>query len=377
MTLDEIRQPLTIVRTPPSRGPLVGALVLAAVLILGLGVGLLQGPSPTTTAEIGAPPPASSVALGDGHIWPETPSALSEIDLAVAFARELLGWETAAGQAIQGDGSESGTWVRVQRNVPVEVELLDVFVATLPDGGNVVMRVGTPWARGMDLVEVADGVRAPLLRIAGDLHAEGLLRLADGEYVFETAPVTVGGNPALFFPGIDVGSVSSGLIRYLNQDGTVHAAVGDVFTTVSAADTQTLSCVVTVPSANTPGPIVNGASLAAPDGMAWVGGPGLATFLPIGGAVWENLPVKGELRTQKFFLWAEGYDWVAEPEPDLQIVARPGEPTQPEAVTSVSNGSRGDWGSFMVVGVDLAPGCWTVDLEYEGAQLTFTVEVAE
>ena len=374
--LNDIRQPLTTAIRPRPFGPLVGAVVLVSVLIVGFGIGLLQGPSPSTTVEAGAPPLLSSIALGEGHLWPEKPSELSEADLAVAFARDVLGWESAAGQLMQGEVSEAGTWVRVQRNIPVEEELLDVLVAPVPEGGNVVMQVGTPWARGMDLTGEAGGLQTSLLRISGGLRAEALLRLESGDYLSGFAPVTVGGDPAISFPGVDFEAVSSGLVRYLTEDGSVHAAVGDVFSQSPASEPNP-ACAVTVPDVNVAGPLVNGDPLPAPEGMAWIGGSQLATFLPANGAVWENLPAKGEFRTQKLFVWAEGYDWVAEPEPNLSVVASPSDPTQPNAVTSVSNGSRSDWGSFMVVGVDLVPGCWSIELEYNGDALDFMVRVSE
>ena len=374
--IDEVSQQSVAPSTVRRNGPLVGVGVLAVVLLVGLGLGLLRRPNTSTVLPAATTPPTSSITLGDGHLWPETPSQLSEVELAVAFARDVLGWEMAAGQAIFDDVSAEGSWIRVQQNVAVEEELLDVLVATAPEGGRVVMRAGTPWARGMELESDEAGVRVSLLRIAGELRAEALLRLDNGEYATASAQVTVGGDPTVSFAGIEPGSVRSGIVRYLNPDGSGYAAVGDAFEFPSGGE-EALSCDVTVPENETSGPVVGGVPLPAPQGMAWVGGPGLATFLPAGGARWEDLPVSGERRTQKLFLWAEGYDWIAEPNPELLIDARPLDSTAPPALTSVSNGSRADWGSFMVVGVDLAPGCWTVDLEYKGSLLTFTVEVAE
>ncbi len=136
-------------------------------------------------------------------------------------------------------------------------------------------------------------------------------------------------------------------------------------------------CQFTIPTGN--GPSVNDGVLPPPQSTGWHGGPELTTFLPVEGAVWADLPVTGERRTQKIFVWADGYDWIEEPNPSLEIDVRQadGGTDLPLPSTAVSNGSRADWGSFMVVGLDLAPGCWEVELDYRGSVLEFIVEVLD
>lgn len=113
---------------------------------------------------------------------------------------------------------------------------------------------------------------------------------------------------------------------------------------------------------------------ASDEGYFWYGSPELWTQLPVDGA-WRDLPHSEYGYTQKIFWGHEGYDWQAEPHPDLSVTAtRLDGDAPPVEPTQGTNAYHPDFGSFMLTGVDFpTPGCWQVTGQYSGHSLSFVV----
>lgn len=117
-------------------------------------------------------------------------------------------------------------------------------------------------------------------------------------------------------------------------------------------------------------------------GAFWFGTQRLWTLLPTTGE-WRGMqgynPTDVSYR-QKLFWWRQGYDWKAEPRPQLTVTGRQLDASEPPLVASrASNGYREhDWKSFMVVAVDMPTlGCWEIAGDYKGDKLSYVVWVAQ
>ena len=144
----------------------------------------------------------------------------------------------------------------------------------------------------------------------------------------------------------------------------------------AAEQTQALlsECPVTQPPDTPftpPGPY--GAPL---QGEFWYGSPALWTSLPVDG-VWRDLPRSQAGYTQKVAWWRLGYDWKAEPEPDLTVTGKRLDGEAPPLVASkATNAFAADIGSAMLVGVDIpTTGCWEITGRYGEQELSFVILV--
>ena len=154
-------------------------------------------------------------------------------------------------------------------------------------------------------------------------------------------------------------------------------------TTASSADPNT--CPVTVP----PQP-----GLVPPDPyppeppfeQVWYGTPELWTILDANGAVWRDLPVgEGPHAVGDKTLWfsenfstAEAEDFSGHANIILTAVHLDGSaPTTVVQEGAVPSFNR-DIKIFMLVGLGLPePGCWEVTASYQGAELTYVLQVEE
>lgn len=77
--------------------------------------------------------------------------------------------------------------------------------------------------------------------------------------------------------------------------------------------------------------------------------------------------------------WQPGYDWQEEPEPDLVVTGRllGGGPAAALRASRATNGFQGDYGSFMLAGIQIPEaGCWEITGRAGGAELRYVVWVA-
>ncbi len=111
-------------------------------------------------------------------------------------------------------------------------------------------------------------------------------------------------------------------------------------------------------------------------GEFWYGSPALWTSLPLEGA-WHDLPYSEAGYTQKVFWWRQGYDWKAEPEPNLAVTGKrlDGE-ALPLVASKATNAFASDIGSAMLVGVDIpTAGCWEIAGQIGEQKLSFVILV--
>jgi len=94
---------------------------------------------------------------------------------------------------------------------------------------------------------------------------------------------------------------------------------------------------------------------------------------------WPNLPFATDGFTQKIFWWRAGYDWRAEPAPNLVVSgSRVDGPSKALVSSTASNAFASDIGSAMVVVVSMpTAGCWKITGRYKETELTFVVNIPE
>lgn len=149
---------------------------------------------------------------------------------------------------------------------------------------------------------------------------------------------------------------------------------GDALAAAEQPQALPAACPVTQPPDPpfTP-PEPNSASL---QGEFWYGSQEFWTSLPMDGA-WRDLPYSETGYTQKVFWWRQGYDWKAEPEPDLTVTGRRLDGEAPPLVASkATNAYAADIGSAMLVGVDIpTAGCWEITGRIGEQELSFVIQV--
>ena len=113
------------------------------------------------------------------------------------------------------------------------------------------------------------------------------------------------------------------------------------------------------------------------EGTFWHGTDKLWTMLTTDGT-WAQLPHHEGGYTQKLVWWRQGYDWHAEPNPDLTIVAQRLDGAAPTVIVSdATNGYQPDVGSFMLAGIDFPTlGCWEITGQVKDQTLSFVVWIA-
>ena len=121
-----------------------------------------------------------------------------------------------------------------------------------------------------------------------------------------------------------------------------------------------------------------GSRLEAYEGFFWFGTPQLWTMLPED-ATWSQLPESEGGYAQKIVWWSEGYDWIEEPIPEFHLTGRRLDGEAPRIDSrEATNANTSDNGSFIITGVQIpSAGCWGISGEYQGAELSYVVEVVE
>jgi hypothetical protein len=110
------------------------------------------------------------------------------------------------------------------------------------------------------------------------------------------------------------------------------------------------------------------------EGAFWFGGNGLWTMLR--DEAWSELPLSDDGYIQKLFWWADGYNYMEDPEPSFLLL---GERLDGEAQMIESREATNafsEYGSSILTGVAIpTEGCWQFSGSYQGETLSFVVEV--
>ncbi|WP_119067870.1 hypothetical protein [Aggregatilinea lenta] len=135
------------------------------------------------------------------------------------------------------------------------------------------------------------------------------------------------------------------------------------------------ACPVTQPG-NPPYTPADGVARRLPEGMFWHGTDALWTMLTLD-ATWTDLPHTSNGYTQKLVWWRAGYNFRDEQRPDLVVTGRRLDADASFVAGAATNGYHEDYGSFMLVGVDIpTPGCWEITAHYRDEMLSYVVRVA-
>lgn len=115
------------------------------------------------------------------------------------------------------------------------------------------------------------------------------------------------------------------------------------------------------------------------DEKVWYGTAALWTWLETEGEVWRDLPDddgNGKL-FEKTFWWSDDFS----PEKGFGPIRVTGRrldgPGSFDTEGPGGGGSREDIGSFMLVGVEMSPGCWEVTASYRDTRLSYVVLVKD
>ncbi len=122
-----------------------------------------------------------------------------------------------------------------------------------------------------------------------------------------------------------------------------------------------------------------------PFGQVWYGTPELWTSLDANGAVWSDLPVgKGPHAVgDKTLWWSENFSTAAGEDfsgnADITVTAVDLDGSAHSVVEQGGGPSfNRDIKNFMLVGLGLPePGCWEVTAKYQGAELTYVLQVED
>ena len=230
------REPIPETPTRPGsrRAPVLVAMAVAVVAGIVFVVNMTSGDR-TDLVTVPRSTATAGVALGSNYLWPPTARHETPAEVATAFAREVLGWETAGARAFEEGDASGPVWVRLnQRGV---VEFVDVLTAPTSDGKRVIIEIGAPWARGVSVESIApgqDGSRIELIRVAGATEAELSIVLDSGGMEPITATVLDIQTGRIDVATIlDPAAIRSILILYRDDRGRVIAATGASFSSES------------------------------------------------------------------------------------------------------------------------------------------------
>lgn len=219
------------------------------------------------------------------------------------------------------------------------------------------------------LREEAKGVSRP------DRGYEGVLRRA------KAGRIVTGAVGVVAVVAVAMGSLAiAGSLRPSPAPGVGPAAAPSP--SPSASEREVRGCPLTIPPQPAfvpPSPYpeeVPNPNVPAADHRVWYGTERLWTWLNDEGEVWYDLPDddgNGKF-FEKTFWWAESY---SPGEGRITVTGRQLDgPGSFEVGEPASGGSRPwDIGSFMLVGVEIPPGCWEFTGSYRGAELSYVVLV--
>jgi len=217
--------------------PALVAAVAAMLVIVGTLVLFAQpGVSPSASApETSDLPP---VSLGETHVWPERSRQGQPSELAVAFAKEVLGWQSPAAWPEAQVEASGPVWVRLsQEGVGVP---LDVLAVPASDGGRVLAEVRVAWGPTTSTRALSPdqpGSVIVLVGVSGAETAEVTMRLSGGRQIVLTADRSDIENGRFEVPDVsDPQEIRTVLIRWIDRENRVIAATSNSTPSAMAPD---------------------------------------------------------------------------------------------------------------------------------------------
>ena len=207
---------------------------VAVAVILAVPLALLDQRDGETTAPVSLTP----VELGADHVWPDMPREGSPVDLAAAFAGEVLGWVDATTTAFGQADPTGPIWVRIE--APGRPNL-EVLTAPTPSGGRVVIQVGSPLSIGADDPDDPEAWWIALQYVDGATSADASIRPVGREQtvMVDVGPAEIKAGRFELLDAVDIRSIGSLLVRYRDAAGNVIAASGGHFATEELPEEET------------------------------------------------------------------------------------------------------------------------------------------
>ena len=225
---------------------------LGMAFVAGLTAVAIMSSSPGAVLPMGGRPP---IVLGDGHVWPERPMEGDPVEVALAFASEVLGWSDAIATEDPPGDPAGPVWVRLAHELAIEPVM--VLVGPVAGEGRALFQVssGPALSIAIGVIEPGQpGTRLTVPVLSSAVSAEATLRVGDGEHLTVTADLTGGADATevtlhsssnitvatdrteaagsathVEIPLDDPWEVRSVLVRYLDSDGRTVGAVGGHF----------------------------------------------------------------------------------------------------------------------------------------------------
>lgn len=212
-----------------SRRPWVYAIVaaLAVVVVIGVPALLLDFDGPATT------PPS----FGVDHVWPDEGVEGGPIDVARAFATEVLGWADASFSMEPGSDPEGAAWVVINQ---AEHDVLVVETVQIGEGRTALSQVGSGIWMVIDGLDPDDGRWIAFSRPEDAVEASLHVRRADGSLDLIDIGTEVLRNEGRV-PIEDDNQAVSALVVYRDESGEVIGASGTHFGLIDEAEMKTPS----------------------------------------------------------------------------------------------------------------------------------------
>lgn len=210
------------------RPSLVGAVAVVLVFVSALFLlARVSGIQPTDDLEMSDLRP---VSLGDTHVWPVAGRPGQPSEVAIAFANEVLGWESPSSWTESQADLSGPVWVRVSQAGGGSVPL-DVLTEQASNGGRVLVEVRVAWGTPTSVRSLApdeSGSMIVLVGVGGAETADVTIRLTSGQQMVLSADRSDIASGRLALPEIsDPTDVRTVLIRWLDDENQVIAATSN------------------------------------------------------------------------------------------------------------------------------------------------------
>ncbi len=211
----------------PVRRTWVYALVaaLAVVVVIGVPALLLDSDGPATTP----------LSLGVDHVWPDEGIEGGPIDVASAFATEVLGWADPSFSIEPGSDPEGTAWVVIDQDGS---DLLVVETVPIGEGRTALSQIGSDIWMVIDGLDSDDGRWIAFSRSEDALEASLRVRRADGSLdLIDIEPEMLRNEGRV--PIEEDHEIVTALVVYRDGSGDVIGASGARFGLIDEAETTT------------------------------------------------------------------------------------------------------------------------------------------